>query len=430
LKRILFQLWILLALTPAAWAIEATPVPIPSATADPEVDIRAPASYRAKKYYLFPLELPGYVLRGVTYPLHELIKIGERHHVTERLSDYFLKNDFIIFPIFQFGGGDGLGGGVGLRARDVFDSGYNIGADFTIFTDFDMRAGFKLSSPDYYVAQLPFRFAFGARFREKNDQNFFGIGDDSSKANESDYGYNRLRAGFELEYELFSTLTLSMPIQFLTSRARADHDGDQPSVEEVFPPSELVGFRDRTNYVVFGLQITHDTRDSKLAPSRGGYRSFRFERYQGVGTNRYSFNEMELDIRQYFRLWTPRHVLVVRNDWIFQQDPGSAGIPFNLLNSLDYHSPLRGFGSGRWRDSSSVLFNFEYRFPIWDYIDGGIFVDTGKVFSGLKDFSFDHWRYSVGGGIRIIANDYAVMRLQVGYGGEGAVILFRFGEVL
>ena len=422
-----------LAFVPSVWGEEATPAPSPqvSPTPDPEVDIRAPGSYKAKKYYLFPLEVPAYVLRGATYPLHELTKLAERHKVIERAADYFLRNDFIIFPIFQVGGGDGLGGGLGLRARDVFHSGYNIGADFTVFTDFDMRAGLKLSSPDYYVANRPFRYNFSARFREKNDQNFFGIGDDTSRADESDYGFNRVRTGMEFEYQVLPSLTLSMPAQFLTARARADDDGDKPSVEQVFPPSELVAFRDRTNYLVFGLQVAHDTRDSEDVPSRGGYRSISFSRFQGLGgTNEFSFNEIELDIRQYFRLWTPRHVLVVRNDWVFQFDPGSGGIPFNLVNTLDYQSPLRGFRSGRWKDSASVLFNFEYRFPIWDYIDGGVFVDTGKVFNGLTDFSFDHWRYSVGGGIRIIARDHVLLRFGVGYGGEGALIFFRFGEVL
>lgn len=420
----------ILAFSPAAWAVEATPIPAPTATPDPEVDIRAPASYKAKKYYLFPLELPAYILRGVTYPLHELTKVGERYHLAERAGDYFFRKKFIIFPIIQAGGGDGFGGGLGLRARDVFGSGYGVGADFTIFTDLDLRTGLSLSSPDFYVANRPFRFVFSARFREKTDQNFYGVGPDSSEANESDYGYNRVRAGFDFEYEVIPSLTLGMPVQFFTSRARADDDGDKPSVQQVFPASELTAFRERTTYAVFGFEITHDTRDSKTAPSKGGFRSFRFERYQGLNTNEFSFNEFELDVRQYIRLWTPRHVLVVRNDWVFQQDPGSGGIPFNLFTTLDVNSPLRGFSSGRFRDSSSVLFNFEYRFPIWDYIDGGIFLDTGKVFSGIKDFNFDDWRYSVGGGIRVLAGEHAVMRIQVGYGGEGAVVVFRLGEVL
>src|SRR5262245_56429575 len=111
-----------LAFAPSAWGEEAISTPQPvAATPDPEVDIRAPTSYDAKKYYLFPLELPGYVMRGVTYPLHELTKAAERYHFIERAEDYFLRNQFIIFPIIQAGGGDGFGGGVGVRARNVYN---------------------------------------------------------------------------------------------------------------------------------------------------------------------------------------------------------------------------------------------------------------------------------------------------------------------
>src|SRR5918996_4892209 len=103
-----------LAFVPPAWGEEATPLPQPTATPDPEVDIRSPGSYRAKKFYLFPLELPAYVLRGVTYPLHELTKVAERYRFVERAEDYFFRNKFFVFPIIQAGGGDGFGGGLGL----------------------------------------------------------------------------------------------------------------------------------------------------------------------------------------------------------------------------------------------------------------------------------------------------------------------------
>ena len=101
-----------------------------------------------------------------------------------------------------------------------------------------------------------------------------------------------------------------------------------------------------------------------------------------------------------------------------------------LLTELDVNSPLRGFSTGRFRDTSSVLFNVEYRYPIWDNIDGTVFFDNGKVFNGIKDFSFSDWRYSVGGGIRFFYGDTVFMRLQAGYGGEGVVVIFRLGEVL
>ena len=200
----------------------------------------------------------------------------------------------------------------------------------------------------------------------------------------------------------------------------------RPSSQTVFPSSELPGFGQRLTYLVFGLDVEYDTRNAKLSPNRGGYRAFRYSRFQGLNTSQFNFNQFELDIRQYFKLWSPRHVLAVRNAWEFQQ----GSVPFYLLSTLDWKNQLRGFERGRFRDKAYVIFNFEYRFPIWDVIEGTMFVDTGKVFNGIDNFNVDDWRYSVGGGINFFFRDFILMSLQAGHGGEGTQVIFRFGPAI
>jgi len=399
-------------------------------SSDPEVDIRAPSSYTAKKFFLFPLALPGYVMRGVTYPIHELARLMERKKVVEWTSAYLTRKDWVIFPILQFGGGDGFGGGLAFRAKDMFGSGYNLTLDYTIFSDLDQRAGLRISSPTYYLADRPFHYRFQARFRDKTDARFYGLGADSLEENRSEYAYDRVRAGLEFDYEPLPGLTISSPFQILTDRATPDEDLDHPSVEQTFPLNQLVALNERVTFAIFGLQVAHDTRDAEINATRGGYRMVRFLRFQGLDSGRFNFNEIELDVRHYFKLWTPEHILALRNNWVFQQATGAGGVPFNLRAELDVNSPLRGFPTGRFRDAASVLFNFEYRYPIWDHLQGTLFVDTGKVFNGIEGFNFNDWRYSVGGGLRIFFKDFFIFRAQVGYGGEGAVFVFKVGENL
>jgi outer membrane protein assembly factor BamA len=125
-----------------------------------------------------------------------------------------------------------------------------------------------------------------------------------------------------------------------------------------------------------------------------------------------------LDLRRYFRLWAPRRVLALKHAWTLQQDPGDNQVPFYRQVTLDRFSPLRGFDPGRFRDLGGVVFNVEYRYPIWDAIDGVFFYDVGRVFNDLGEFVFDDFHHAGGGGMNFRSADDFIFRFHVGYGGE------------
>ena len=136
-----------------------------------------------------------------------------------------------------------------------------------------------------------------------------------------------------------------------------------------------------------------------------------------------SLLHLGFDIEHYFRLWKPGLVFHVRNNWTFQQEIGGQRVPFYRLALLDASSPLRGFKRGRFRDKSSVLFNFEYLFPLSRMIGGILFVDTGRVFNGVSNFSFSNWKYSAGGGLELHLFKVTLLNFLVGYGGEGVNLM-------
>jgi len=405
-----------------------SPQPESGPDLDPEVTMTPPKSYGAKKIVLFPLEVPAYVLRGVTYPFLELSRLMERNRVPEKIAKYYLHSNVVFFPIIQAGGGDGFGGGFAMQARNLFHRGYKLMLYYEIFTDFDQRTAIALSTPPLvHIADQPLTMHFGAKFRDKNNAHFFGVGADSQQIGEANFAYDRFGVGIDFDYPIIGELNVHIPLALSISDTKQDSDNNHPSVQQIYTPSELVGFEQNLKYFVFGIVLGHDTRDFKDMPTRGGLQRFAFLRNQGLGTQQFNFNEYRLDIRQYFSLHTPRHVISLRNSWVIQQGDN---VPFNLLTVLDINSPLRGFTSGRFRDRNSVLFNAEYRFPVWDYIDGTLFVDTGRVFHDFGDLSFNDWRYSVGGGIQFFYRHDIFFRLQAGYGGEGVKMLFKFGPAL
>jgi len=376
-------------------------------------------------------------MRGVTWPLVEVLRWVDRKSMKSKgfQSDQKTRR-FSIMPNFQVGGGEGVGFGVGFQLNDLFRAG-DLLVDYTFFLDIDNRANLLFTSNPIELGGRPLQLDFLVQFRNRKDAAFFGIGSDTKKSSEGVYAYNQLTTGVNVDYEILKHLHLTFPLQFMTVETGSGHGDDHLSVQDTFSPSELSGFQERTNYFLTGLTIAHDTLDSDLYPLKGGFRAFRFTRFQALGSE-FSFNQYAVDLQQYFPLWAERYVLVLRNAWVFQQATDRGGVPFNLLASLDHYSPLRGFQVGRFRDESSVLFNLEYRFPIWSlgekksgpFIDGLIFVDTGRVFPGIRNFSFEDWHYSVGGGLNFLMNNRPLMHFQAGYGGEGAMLFLSIGKTL
>lgn len=79
-------------------------------------------------------------------------------------------------------------------------------------------------------------------------------------------------------------------------------------------------------------------------------------------------------------------------------------IPFNELVSLGGERPMRGFLEGRLLGRSSLVWRFEYRWPVWVWLDGTAHYSVGNVFGEhLEDFDAELLRQSFGLGVRSIA---------------------------
>jgi outer membrane protein insertion porin family len=64
--------------------------------------------------------------------------------------------------------------------------------------------------------------------------------------------------------------------------------------------------------------------------------------------------------------------------------------------------------------SGLLLFNAEYRFPIFDSVGGALFVDAGNVYASTKNIRFDDLRYGGGLGIRYMS-PVGPLRVDVGF---------------
>ncbi|MGH8258054.1 MAG: BamA/TamA family outer membrane protein, partial [Steroidobacteraceae bacterium] len=112
-------------------------------------------------------------------------------------------------------------------------------------------------------------------------------------------------------------------------------------------------------------------------------------------------------------------------------------IPFWALSSIGGDSvliggdqPLRGFGTGRFRDRNSSSISIEYRkrivtlnaFSTRISLEITPFVDMGRVFNRFGTDPLSHLHKVFGVGFRGIALPFVVGYVDVGYGTEGAAV--------
>lgn len=376
----------------------------------------------------YPLRLPTYFLRVFTWPIAIVADQMIKHGVVRKVVNVVSNDErtFWVFPRIEMGFGSGFGGGIGIRHYNLFHQNFKLAADYQIHINMNQEAYFEFGNPNLIqVFGKPFAFKFIGDFIHHNEDDYYGVGPNTPKDQVATYGYDEVRTGGWFGYNLFKHLLLNAHAYFIWNDSKPGTKGT--SVEQRFPTNQLNSFRDNIYYVDFGLSLINDTRDVLAAPEKGGYRRFTFRRYEGLGGNNYDYNQFEFEVAQFFRIIKPRHVIVLRTEWIYQDRTGD-GIPFYRLAKLDVNSPDRGYPWGRFRDRARAVFNIEYRFPVWDYMDGQLFYDTGRVFNDFSDFSFKYFKHSGGIGIRVRTTNYFLFRLQVGFSPEGTRVLFKTSQ--
>jgi hypothetical protein len=111
-------------------------------------------------------------------------------------------------------------------------------------------------------------------------------------------------------------------------------------------------------------------------------------------------------------------------------EPGRL-VPFYLdptLGGIDINSDdtLRGYRDYRFRGPDAVLFQVEYRHPVWGPLGLLGFYDLGNVAEQAGDLSLSGMRHDLGLGIYFHAGNRELVRFYVGFGADGARATPRF----
>ena len=353
---------------------------------------------------------------------------------------YKIDEDLILQRIFNpprgiharmggIGEGAGFGGGAGYQYLGV---------------PFNLRASAGASLKGYFIAEGSLRFpgtqsedlytwANGpylevyARWRDFPQEDFYGIGPDSSEDARSNFAlkdtFVRVTPAVRRGY-----LTAGVNLGYLDPSIGSGTDTRMPSTDEIFGPEEVPGLDAQPAFAVIEPFVEFATLDRAIDDRAGGRYRVSFTRYADGDLDQFTFNRWDVDLRQFIPFVHDTHTLALRA-WVSSSDASEGDtVPFYLQPTLGGWYTLRGYRTFRFRDRSALLLQAEYRWRINEFVTGALFYDTGAVGPELGEIG--NLERDYGFGFRAGSRAAVAFRLDVAFGGrEGTRVLLRFDDV-
>ena len=348
-------------------------------------------------------------------------------HFAEERAIFLIGREGLYPKFGSLTTGSGFAYGVGFRDRDLFayTGALDIWAASSIRRYWAAEA--RLTFPE--LADKRLFVETWAGHRDYPQEDFFGIGPDSLRADRSNYALRTNHAGARAGVRPAPALLAGGGLEYLTPRIGRGTDRRMPSLEEHFGPAAAPGLDDRANFLRSLAFVEVDYREPRNARQGGWYR-LDFSHYADRDSGRFTFNRLDVDLRQFVGFLAERRVLAARLFVSTSSTAGDRRMPFYFMPTLGGHDSLRGFREYRFRGPHAILFQGEYRWEIWSGLDGALFYDTGKVANRREDLDFADLERDYGLGFRFNTSNGVILRVDAGFGSrEGRHLYIVFGGV-
>lgn len=241
--------------------------------------------------------------------------------------------------------------------------------------------------------------------------NFYGIGNNTIKANGVLVDENR----FKLNLDAERLITKNLYAGIVAGGFNYQYSNDAPG-NTFFETDQQVQDRSGGASVFVGPSLIYDTRNNNTYTTKGMIITAYFNLMHGIlSNNNYSGGFLNLEYSQFFLL---SKKLVLGID-IQEQSLTGGRSPFYLLPALGSDEMMRGYYNGRYRDRNFIAGQTELRYRITDRIGIVGFLGTGEV--AHNNFSINTLKPDYGGGIRYFFDTEKGLSIRADYGiGEKA----------
>jgi len=378
--------------------------------------------YRTRKSIAYHiLALPATTWRLLWYPLGKTAIWIDQNNIHKKAIGLFLNNDFSagIFPIMNIGGNMGFAPGLMAFHNNLFDSKKSMNFS-SLFASLDNNYT-TLTYSDKSLFGSSVRFDFSAHFISDSEENHFIGGNNSTKDDKTYYDVEQGKVQIGFGYNLIQAISWQVFGNMKHIDISQLPGDDDPAI-----PTDIPGFG-TTKLWGIGTEITFDLRNGWPRTLSGTLIKLGYQRLAEMSDDRFLFHYYALEAQQFMPIpfLAKNRRLSVRGRLENRKEISGENIPFYELSMLGDSDNLRGFDQNRFRAKGSVLFNFEYRYPIWDTWDAVIFLDEGQVFDGYEEITFDNFHWAAGAGLRLMTKTGFLLRIEVGYSNERVRALFE-----
>ncbi len=269
-----------------------------------------------------------------------------------------------------------------------------------------------------------YAITFGGSFFKNATSRFFGIGPQTTEADQTNYTAREIRANWKFGIHMNEVTQIAVGQRFREMRVQRGVT-DLPFTAEVFP---TVAGIDGANILGNRITFHYDTRDNLVSPTDGTQITAYAElNVNFLNNNNPTYQRYELEVKKLFPSESKKLILVVRAD--LQVTLGNE-VPFYEQSSLGGQNNLRGYGVDRFIDDNLVVLNIEQRIHVLRTrilnvaaeFEVAPFVDMGKVFSSITNRPLSNFLVTPGIGFRGIVRPSVVGRVDYGYSSEGGAV--------
>lgn len=280
---------------------------------------------------------------------------------------------------------------------------------------------FVFSLPDFELRQgsvYPLAVDVIIDYDKWIKDSFFGIGQDSKFDQREYYTKEPLDISVTLSRGFTNTIVGQVGTRFRAVRNFNFAEGSR--LRELPPPLNS----SRVAYASIYASFRYDSRNSFINPSRGVVLEADAEAAPRLHFNDIAGTRLAGWIQYYAETFSPKTVLAAR---LGIQGVAGNSLPTQVLMSVGGSNTLRGSPGDRYLDRVAVVFNAEFRFPMFWRLGGVGGVDAGEVARSLEALNL-RWAANPVAGLRLVMETF-VVRLDVGFGNETTGFYFNFGQL-
>lgn len=245
---------------------------------------------------------------------------------------------------------------------------------------------------------------------QKYPNKFYGVGHHTLEENEEVYTSKSLDLFFAFSKKIGKGLYMGLQYELRDWRIVSVEEGGMLITGTV--PGSIDG---RVSGV--GLVLNRDTRNNIYFPRKGDLFEFNARFYKKFLGSEFDFTSLTLDLRKYITLFSS-HVFAVQS--LVKVQTGT--VPFLHLAQMGGQYNMRGYFEGRFRDKNMLVFQAEYRLPLfWRFGLVG-FGGLGNVAEKFGELKLGSLKPSYGVGLRFLFDkkEKIQVRMDIGFGEDGS----------